>query len=365
MSRRRILMTADVVGGVWTHALDLARGLAAEGVTTVLAVPGPAPDAAQLAEAATIPDLALRLMTAPLDWLAEQPAEVLAAGQALTALAAHEAVDLVQLNSPAFAAGARFDVPVLGVCHSCVATWWQAVRGTAPPAAFAWRDALLHQGYAACDALVAPTRAFADATAQVYGFAPPRTVHNGRQPPPAHAARRAGFVFTAGRLWDDGKDAATLDRAAARLPVLAAGPVQGPNGAAFHARHLRLAGRLDAAGVAGILARGPIFASVARYEPFGLAVLEAAQAGCALVLSNIPTFRELWDGAAVFVPPQDDAALGDAILGLLQDRERRAAFCIAARERSRRYGVEEMTRGMLQIHHELLRDGMARRGAAA
>ena len=39
----------------------------------------------------------------------------------------------------------------------------------------------------------------------------------------------------------------------------------------------------------------------ALYEPFGLAVLEAAQAGCALVLSDIPTFRELWDGAALFV----------------------------------------------------------------
>ena len=49
-------------------------------------------------------------------------------------------------------------------------------------------------------------------------------------------------------------------------------------------------------------ARCPIFVSAARYEPFGLAVLEAAQAGCALVLSDIPTFRELWDGAALFVP---------------------------------------------------------------
>ena len=40
---------------------------------------------------------------------------------------------------------------------------------------------------------------------------------------------------------------------------------------------------------------------MARYEPFGLAVLEAAQAGMRLVLSDIPSFRELWDGAATFV----------------------------------------------------------------
>ncbi len=48
-------------------------------------------------------------------------------------------------------------------------------------------------------------------------------------------------------------------------------------------------------------AAATVFASMARYEPFGLAVLEAAQAGMRLVLSDIPTFRELWDGAAIFV----------------------------------------------------------------
>ena len=34
-------------------------------------------------------------------------------------------------------------------------------------------------------------------------------------------------------------------------------------------------------------------------------MLEAASAGCPLILGDIPTFRELWDGAAVFVAPDD------------------------------------------------------------
>ena len=66
-------------------------------------------------------------------------------------------------------------------------------------------------------------------------------------------------------------------------------------------------------------AKASVFASVSRYEPFGLAVLEAAQAGCALVLSDIPTFRELWDGAALFVPPEDPVALAEALRNTLQD----------------------------------------------
>jgi glycosyltransferase involved in cell wall biosynthesis len=369
LTPRRILMTADAVGGVWTHALDLARGLAAEGVETLLAVLGPSPDAAQLAEASAVPGLVLRPLDLPLDWLAERPGEVVAAGRALAAIAARETVELVQLNSPALAAGVRFPVPVVGVCHSCVATWWRNLRGTPLPEDFAWRSALVADGYAACDALVAPTAAFAAATAQVYGLTtPPRVVHNGRQPPAAPARRQGGFVFTAGRLWDEGKNLLALDDAAALLPVpvVAAGPIEGPNGARLHVRHLRLAGRLDTVGMAGVLARGPIFASAAYYEPFGLAVLEAAQAGCALVLSDIPTFRELWDGAALLFPPTDTAALTRAILGLLEDRERRAEFCAAARERACRYAVESMTAGMLDIHRELLRrNGAMRRGEAA
>ncbi|MGG5809371.1 glycosyltransferase family 4 protein [Falsiroseomonas sp. CW058] len=352
---RHILMTADAVGGVWGYALDLARGLAARGVRTTLAVLGPAPDAAQRAAAAAVPGLALEVTGLPLDWLAGTPAEVEAAGQAVAARAAALGVDLVHLNSPALAV-AHFGVPVLGACHSCLATWWEAVRGGPLPADFAWRTALLSRGYAAADALVAPTHAFAEATRRAHALArPPEVVPNGRAGGvPAHAD--GAFAFTAGRLWDEGKDLVTLDRAAARLdaPVLAAGPVRGPNGAAVPLAHLRLLGTLDDAALRAELARGPVFVSAARYEPFGLAVLEAAQAGCALVLSDIPTFRELWDRAAVFVPPGDDVGFAQAIGGLLRDRERRAELRVAARERACRHGPDAMADGVHRIHRRLL-----------
>jgi glycosyltransferase involved in cell wall biosynthesis len=50
-------------------------------------------------------------------------------------------------------------------------------------------------------------------------------------------------------------------------------------------------GRLDDEEIARELGLRPVFVSLARYEPFGLAVLEAAGAGCALVLSDIESFR--------------------------------------------------------------------------
>jgi glycosyltransferase involved in cell wall biosynthesis len=360
-----LLMTADAVGGVWNYALDLARGLSARGTRVTLAVLGPAPDAAARAAAEAIPGVTLEVTGLPLDWLAASPEEVRAAGEAVAAMAARIGADLAHLNSPALAA-VPFPVPVLGACHSCLATWWEAVRGGELPEDFRWRTALLAEGYARADALVAPSRAFAQATQAAYGLRDaPEVVHNGRHGGP-HTPRSGGFAFTAGRLWDEGKDLATLDRAAARLsvPVLAAGPTCGPNGAEVLLPHLRALGTLDEAGVRSWLARGPVFVSAARYEPFGLAVLEAASAGCALVLSDIPTLRELWDGAALFVPPGDDDGFATAIGALIADREHRERLRVAAGERARRYGPEAMAAGVHAIHARLLAPGRGGRVAA-
>jgi glycosyltransferase involved in cell wall biosynthesis len=362
-----LLVTADAVGGVWIYALDLARGLLTRGVATTLAVLGPAPSAAQRAEAAAIPGLKLCVTELPLDWLADDPAMLREAGRALASLAAAERACAVHLSSPALAAEAGFGVPVLGVCHSCLATWWEAVRGGEMPEAFRWRTALLARGYAACDALVAPTQAYALATACAHGLAaPPIVVPNGRAAGP-RTAREGSFVLTAGRLWDEGKNLETLDRAAARLDVsvLAAGPARGPNGSGFVPRRIRLLGELDTPALRAWFARGPVFASAALYEPFGLAVLEAAQAGCALVLSDIPTFRELWDGAAVFVPPRDDAAFAQTVTALLQDGERRSTLRVAAWERACGRGPDAMADGILALHARIRRRGGAEGREAA
>ena len=352
---RHLLMTADAVGGVWTYALDLASALAAMGTRTTLAVMGPGLDAARRAEAALVPDVTMVETGLPLDWLAADPTELQRAGRELAALAERSRADLVQLNAPALAADARFACPVVGVCHSCLATWWEAVRGGPMPADFVWRSAMLARGYAACDALVAPSGAFADATARVHALSRrPDVVWNGRRPRPV-AVVVAPFAFTAGRLWDEGKDLATLNHAAGLLdiPVLAAGPSCGPNGAAVELSNLRLLGNLDAAAMDMWLSRGPIFVSAARYEPFGLAVLEAAQAGCALVLSDIASFRELWDGAALFVTPGDGAGFAAAVTGLSRNQEQRSSLCVAALQRARRYSAQAMARGMAAVQERL------------
>jgi glycosyltransferase involved in cell wall biosynthesis len=101
-------------------------------------------------------------------------------------------------------------------------------------------------------------------------------------------------------------------------------------------------------------AERPIFVSTALYEPFGLAVLEAAQAGCALILSSISTFRELWDGAARFVNPRDADAVADAANSLLAEAPAREALGDAARQRARLYGLQSSADATLAWHRDIL-----------
>jgi glycosyltransferase involved in cell wall biosynthesis len=292
-----------------------------------------------------------------LDWLAETPEEVRAAGEALAALARARRVDLVQLNAPALAAGAAFEAPVVVVTHSCLLTWWKAVIGGPMPEDFAWRVGLHAEGLRAADLVVAPTSAFAEATRRAYRLgASLHVVHNGRAPfaLPEMATRDCGF--TAGRLWDKGKNLATLDRAAAGLaiPLHAAGPDTGPKGDRIQFRHARPLGVLGEEELARWLSARPVFVSAALYEPFGLAVLEAAAAGCPLVLSDIPTFRELWEGAASFVDPLDDAGFAAAISRIAGDDLARAEWGRKAKERATRYSVLAMAAAMVEIYQRVL-----------
>jgi glycosyltransferase involved in cell wall biosynthesis len=347
-------MTADSVGGVWQYATALAHGLAAHGTTVELALLGPPPSPAQREAAAGLTVLDTGL---PLDWLADDATAVAEAGSAIARLARARGADAVQLNQPALA-GTAFDMPVVAAAHSCVASWWNAVETGPLPAGFRWQTDLLARGLAAADAVVCPSHSFATTVERLYPLrTPPVVVHNGRDLPPAHGAVH-DFAFTAGRLWDRGKNVATLDRAAARLgiPFKAAGPAVAPHGETIAPRHLQMLGQVGDAVIAGILSARPVFVSAARYEPFGLAVLEAAASGCALVLSDIPTFRELWDGAATFVAADDAAGFADAVEALVADPALRAARGGAARRRATGYSTARMAAAMADVYARLPAD---------
>ena len=354
----RLLMTTDAVGGVWQYAIELASGLLDHGVQTSLAVLGPPPNGNQREAASAVRGLTLLETGLPLDWLSEAGSTREAAAE-VAALARQERADIVHLNSPALAADQVFPVPVLGAAHGCLATWWEAARARQPlDPAFRWHEDLMSRGLRACDRVITPSTSYAEIVRRRYRLPTrPRVVHNGRSTAAAggHAPQH-DCAFTAGRLWDEVKNTSTLDAVAALLPFpfYAAGSVTAPHGETVSTEHLYLLGQLDTASLARRLATRPVFVSAATFEPFGLAVLEAAASGCPLVLSDIATFRELWDGVAVFVPSCDAEGFAAAIQDCVQDLPLRAALGAAARDRARRYSAERMASRTAAHYRELL-----------
>lgn len=346
--RTRLLMTTDAVGGVWQYSMTLAAALATQGVETLLAVMGPGLTPTQHAAAAALPGVRVVETGLPLDWLADEAA-VADAGRGIATLAADAHADLVQLNSPTLASRAHFAMPVVAVAHGCVATWWAAARRVPLDDQFAWHEAMMRGGLRAADLVVAPTASHAEAVQRSYALATrPVVVHNGRALPELADAATQPAALTAGRLWDEVKDATLLDRVAARVavPFAAAGPTVGPHGERVALAHLDMLGMLEESALFARLAARPIFVSAARFEPFGLAVLEAAGFACPLVLADIASARELWDGAATFVQAGDEDGFVAAIEVFAADPAARERLGSAARARAERYGADAMATAM-------------------
>jgi len=367
---KRVLLSTDAIGGVWPYTFELARALSRRRVEVEIAILGPRVAAEQRKAVEALHGVRLHETSLPLDWTAEAPSALAIASNALAALAQRLGADIIQLHTPALVAQSLWHAPVIAVIHSCVGTWWNAVRRGAVPEDFRWRMTAVRAGMEAADCVVAPTRAFAEMVRHTYGLQREiDVIRNGRGPaglPAQDPVTRHG-VLTAGRLWDEGKGIAVMDGAAAMMkaiPVRAAGAVRGPNDAGIRLERVQALGTLDAAQMAKVMAQARVFASAARYEPFGLAVLEAAQASLPLVLSDIPTFRELWDGAAIFLPPTDTAAWADALSTLHEQTEICRRWGMKARARAALYSMERFDGAMWEKHCLMLTPA-ARTAAAA
>ncbi len=353
---RTILMTADTIGGVWTYAVELARQLGPHHVSVALATMGDPLSKAQRAEADELPNLHLFQSHFRLEWMHEPWEDVERAGEWLLGLEEQIRPDVIHLNG--FAHGnLPWRAPALVVGHSCVLSWWQAVKGEpAPPE---WREyrRRTQRGLGAARLVVAPTAAMLHALEQHYGPLPAtRVIPNGRDAERFQPGTKQPFIFAAGRLGDEAKNIQALGEAAAGLKweVFVAGAGQDASGATPLPRNVRHCGQLTPEAVAQWMAAAAIYCLPAKYEPFGLSVLEAALAGCALVLGDIPSLRELWDGAALFVPPCDADALRRTLAVLSADAELRAAYSRTARARALRFSPARTAQSYFDAYRELM-----------
>jgi hypothetical protein len=285
-----VLMTADATGGVWTYATALMQALRPAGVTFTLAVMGRSPSESQRARVEAMDHVRLRTHPHRLEWMPDSDRDMqMAAGRWLQRLVTRIAPDVVHLNGYAHAA-LPFDRPVVSVVHGIV-----------------------------------------------------------------RSATKESCIFAAGRFWDEANNLAVLDEIATTLPwpVIAAGSTEGPDSTPRTPRNVWHLGEIDRTELQHRLARAAIYAHPARYEPFGLGVLEAAQAGCALVLGDIPSLREIWGDAALYVHPDDRVGLHSALTELIAQRSLRTQLGAAARARACAVTDHRMAEQYLALYQTL------------
>src|SRR5215217_3017779 len=356
---RRILMTADTVGGVWTYALELTRALQTYDVEVLLATMGPALTPAQRKDAQSIPNLNLFKSNYKLEWMPDCWPDVRRAGDWLLHLENRLRPDIIHLNGYAHAS-LPWNNPTLVAGHSCVFSWWQAVHGDTPPAEWQRYKDEVTNGLRAADLVVTPSAAMLRALNTHYGaIENARVISNGRSPEHFKPQAKQQFVLSAGRLWDGAKNINRLAEIAPELPwpVFVAGDVQHPQQPMQNssvARRCKWLGVLSEPELRSWFAAAPVYALPALYEPFGYTPLEAALSGCALVLGDIDSLREIWNDAALFVDPTDGKALKQELRALIDDPRRRNEMSQRAHERALEFTSARMARNYFAAYEELL-----------
>ena len=328
----RLLMTTDTVGGVWTFTSELASELLARGCDVALVAFGRAtsPD-----QSAWVTELAIRfpsfffaVSNTVLEWMPENIGAY-SGGEALL-LELCEAFQPEALLLSQFCFGALpIDVPKIVIAHSDVLSWADAV-GKAPLADDEWLRnycALVQRGLDGADAVVAPTRAMLSALCA--HFAVPRradVISNGRTLPPGqNAGPRKLQAITAGRMWDEAKNLRLLADCPSPMPILIAGEntgVEVKNGS------LTMLGRQSERKLFAHFQQSAIYICSSVYEPFGLAALEAALCGCAVLANDIHTLHEVWGNAALYF--KDPASLSF----LLTELSKSSDQLVAAQKKS-------------------------------
>lgn len=356
----RLLITTDTIGGVWTFTQELSFQLIAAGCAINLVSLGRLPSQAQKEWSRYMqhewPEIfRYDALDVPLEWMPQNESAFCGAADRLMQLAAEFGAQLLHSNQFCFGA-LPVSIPRAVTAHSDVYSWARACR-TMPLKISPWLDrytSMVSRGLAEADRVIAPTQWMAESLLR--DFPLPRTplvIPNGRSLPPAGSTQRKLQAITAGRLWDEGKNISILAHVRAPFPVLVAGETSlADTGAPEFLGDTRLLGPLGPEELLALFRESALYICTSRYEPFGLAPLEAALSGCAILANDIPSLREVWDdGALYFSSPENLTVL---LHQLHADPELLESARETSLRRARLFSAERMGSSYFSLFHELL-----------
>lgn len=364
-----VLVTADTLGGVWTYARELVTGLARRGVRVTLVSFGEIPGEEQTGWLEGLAGVEFRPTAFRLEWMQDAEDDLAASAEYLASLVREVKPDVLHLSQYYYGA-LPVDLPKIVVAHSDVVSWWVAVHGKEPreSAWSSWYRESVSRGIRAATAVVAPSRWMLEQVQACYGT--PRhgsVIYNGRTPAlfNPHVTKEQ-YAMGVGRIWDSGKQVTLLAEAELPMPTYLAGSEEHPELAlrgqgvlaGVTRARLHFKGQQSEAQLRQLYSRASVYAATSRYEPFGLAPLEAALSRCALVANDIPTFRELWGDAALYFERNSARSLGETLSRLHHDPALMAEYANRAYQRAlQRFTTDRMVDDYMGLYTTLARAG--------
>ncbi len=359
---RRILMTTSRDEASWVHCLELTSALGRCGIEVALATLGDPPAPEQLEESLRLPNLQVFPSRFSEQWETCPWDEVERASQWLLQLERFVEPDLVHLHHPIYGA-TLFRAPKLVSGTTCPLCLWRALHVEDGSDRWLEYRAAVERGVSGADMLVTPTTAtLVDLTSHLGPPRMARVIPDGRSPRQVAPGTKEEIVLSRARPGDRVVNVEALDDLARGLPwqVVVAGDDEaaesGEPRAAAPAKSgaLRWLPGLRREQRLGWLGRASVFALPSRHAPSGLPVLEAALAGCALVLGDIPSLRETWEGAALFVDPDSAKDLRRGLELLIGEPKGLHGLARRARSRALALSPERRAAAFLEAYSDLL-----------
>jgi phosphatidylinositol alpha-mannosyltransferase len=143
--------------------------------------------------------------------------------------------------------------------------------------------------------------------------------------------------------------------------------VAGPGKAGRLPAGVTALGQVDEPTKASLLARaaadGAFCAPNLGGESFGIILLEGMAAGAPVVATDLDPFRRVLDDGAVgvLVPPEDPAALAQALVAVLTDPDRRRVLAAAGRTVADRFDWSSVAGRVVQVYEAAIAAGPAGR----
>jgi glycogen(starch) synthase len=356
----RILITTDTIGGVWTFTQELTTGLLDAGCEIVLVSFGPLPNGQQQQWTCDMQrrwrgHLHLVANHSSLEWMQSNESAYAQTARLLLHLIEEFRVDVLHCNQFCFGA-LPIDRPKVITAHSDVLSWARSCRADKLDDSDWLRRyrSLVGNGLAGAQAIVAPTRWMLEALSKSFRLPEDcRVIANGRSIPAASQKFRKLQAITAGRLWDEAKNVSLLSEVSSPIPLLVAGDISCDGANAPSALGtVRIIGPLAEDDLLTIFRESELYICTSRYEPFGLAPLEAALCGCAILANDIASLREVWqDGALYF---SDAPSLSALLRKLHSDRKVLAKAKARSSVQAQTYSREKMTSSYLTIFRQVL-----------